>query len=364
MINNYNDKPSLLLFIKCVKTIETIKYNTEITKSTLEEANKTYESNYNNTISRLQAPSYPIERTTFTYWDKGKPFLHPGMFLMCFVGLISFGVEAEGNAIGMAFAFRLMGILALICIIYGFCASSESRKIGERDNAEYNSKQKEKYHEELKQYNLEKTKIEGFHNEYTENDLLIHKSLDDELSRLKLLLKKAYSTGIIPVIFQNIEGVYYLYDYLKYSEDTIADALQKCDYSSMKHLMISAIEESSFDFVVNLQENYNNLKTDIDRTLSNNLSNIFDGLPFINDFLVFFTTEFLAYQRAEEWISKILINANIDTNFPWLKTTNYPNTSYTSSFSYSIGIEYVRGHWRCRNGKWEYVRAHTRNRRR
>ena len=47
MINNYNDKPSLLLFIKCVKTIETIKYNTEITKSTLEEANKTYESNYN-----------------------------------------------------------------------------------------------------------------------------------------------------------------------------------------------------------------------------------------------------------------------------------------------------------------------------
>ena len=59
-------------------------------------------------------------------------------------------------------------------------------------------------------------------------------TLNKEISSTIALLKKACSANIIPLQFRNIEGVYYLYDYLSTSNQSLSEALMQANLEAIK----------------------------------------------------------------------------------------------------------------------------------
>lgn len=74
----------------------------------------------------------------------------------------------------------------------------------------------------------------------------------DEMSEL---LKQAYSANIIPLQFRNIQGVYYLYDYLSTSTQSLSDALMQCNLDTIKQKLDEMINLQSEAIVQQAQAN-------------------------------------------------------------------------------------------------------------
>ncbi|MBE6875476.1 MAG: hypothetical protein E7496_01930 [Ruminococcus sp.] len=58
--------------------------------------------------------------------------------------------------------------------------------------------------------------------------------IEAEQNQLKSALSRAYSANIIPLQFRNIEGVYYLYDYLSTSQQSLQSALIQANLDAIK----------------------------------------------------------------------------------------------------------------------------------
>lgn len=74
-------------------------------------------------------------------------------------------------------------------------------------------------------------------------------ALDKDISQVSALLKKAYSANIIPLQFRNIQGVYYLYDYLSTSNQTLSEALMQCNLEAIKQKLDKMIQLQSEQIV-------------------------------------------------------------------------------------------------------------------
>ena len=91
-------------------------------------------------------------------------------------------------------------------------------------------KAKSEYERNIEQNNnrLQKEKLEQ---DQLQKDLAIYNS---EYQKATNVLQRAYSVNIIPLQFRNIYGVYYLYDYLSTSRESLQSALMNYNLDAIK----------------------------------------------------------------------------------------------------------------------------------
>ena len=69
-------------------------------------------------------------------------------------------------------------------------------------------------------------------------------------------LNEAYSINIIPLTFRNIQGIYYLYDYLSTSNHSLSEALVQCNLEAIKQKLDSAINLQGKAIIQQAQANH------------------------------------------------------------------------------------------------------------
>lgn len=247
-MNNEIDRDSMLIYLNDLRTMETIiheddKKTYELNKKT--ENRKAEHKKVVNDFSQKKnsAPSKPSKEMV----DDSMSF---GTELMIFFSIVTWG-----SFILMGFGFAISFIDVLmdvpisipfllffpICSVFLFFKSK-------RDNLKLKDEMELKYTRELKEW---EKKQEEFNNELT---LLTQKTKEErieydaftndimgcikEMSKEKLdvqnKLQEAYSANIIPLQFRNIQGIYYLYDYMSTSNQSLSEALMQCNLEAIK----------------------------------------------------------------------------------------------------------------------------------
>lgn len=79
--------------------------------------------------------------------------------------------------------------------------------------------------------------------------------LTADIQSTKAQLQKAYSLNIIPLQFRNIQGIYYLYDYISTSNQGLSEALMQCNLDAIKQKLDNVIRLQGAAIVQQAQAN-------------------------------------------------------------------------------------------------------------
>jgi len=74
--------------------------------------------------------------------------------------------------------------------------------------------------------------------------------ISDEIDKAKELLKKAYDINLIPQQFRNIYAVWFIYDYIATSNETLSAAFLHCDLDKIKQKLDTIIEQQK-EIIIN-----------------------------------------------------------------------------------------------------------------
>lgn len=257
-MNNEIDREAMLIYLNDLRTMETITHEDDKKTYELNKKNEKRKAEHKKVVNdfsqkKNSAPSKPSKEIV----DDGMSFGTKLMIIFsiftwgCFI-LMGFGYDASFIDVLMDMPFVIPFFLFFpICSVILFFKSK-------RDNLKLKDEMELKYTRELKEW---KKKQEEFNNELT---LLTQKTKEErieydaftnditgcikEMSKEKLdvqkKLQEAYSANIIPLQFRNIQGIYYLYDYMSTSNQSLSEALMQCNLEAIKQKL---------DRVINLQ---------------------------------------------------------------------------------------------------------------
>lgn len=108
----------------------------------------------------------------------------------------------------------------------------------------YNTR-KEQYDREIQEYNFQCQSIATEIQSWTMESDKLTQALQDDIAQASQLLEQAYAANIIPLHFRNIHGVYYLYDYLSTSNQSLSEALIQCNLDIIKMKLDDVIKVQS-----------------------------------------------------------------------------------------------------------------------
>jgi hypothetical protein len=129
----------------------------------------------------------------------------------------------------------------------------------------------------------------------------------------KEMLQKAYNANIIPLQFRTIEGVYYLYDYLSTSNQTLAEALLQANLEAIKQRLDQVIatqgkliveQQQTNAKLANIQATNQQILQNAQRTAANTAQAAqYAQIAATNtELLTKLNKKQLAYQRADFWL--------------------------------------------------------------
>lgn len=157
-----------------------------------------------------------------------------------------------------AILFMLFALSLTIHLLRTFSHNHKAKKNIKKHISSVN----EKYESDIKVYEAKmaefRTELSKREAEFNElNEAFCQKSGDilkeqDEFSKL---LEKAYSANIIPKPFRTIEGVYYLYDYLSTSNQSLSEALTQANLEAIKQKIDNMIRLQSAQIIQQAQAN-------------------------------------------------------------------------------------------------------------
>lgn len=232
-------REALLIYLDNIRTLETIVRESE--QQTI-KINQRYSADEMRLITNISEPSKPTGS-----FDYPMPKIASGIALII-LGIIIFIV----NMIVEGWLWVGIG-LALICIFSGIFKISEGKDINENNKS---------YRRALALYEIER---KNYNAEFAEAAAKIHDirkkadkhiaDIDKDKEEIKEMLKQAYSANIIPLQFRNIQGVFYLYDYLSTSSQSLSDALMQCNLDAIKQKLNELIDLQSEAIVQQAQAN-------------------------------------------------------------------------------------------------------------
>jgi hypothetical protein len=79
--------------------------------------------------------------------------------------------------------------------------------------------------------------------------------INTEIDEISNQLEQAYSANIIPRPFRNIQGIYYLYDYLSTSNQSLSEALLQCNLEAIKNKLDNVIKQQGEYIIQQAQAN-------------------------------------------------------------------------------------------------------------
>ncbi len=223
------------------------------------------------------------------------------------------GIDSGNTFMGVlmviaAFAGVILALMFLISFIGFFVGLGTDKK----DKQKYNDEMR-KYSHDLHEYENHKevhikkvqkmkTECQKFRSEANKHKL----ALDNESTELTSMLQKAYDANIIPKQFRNIQGVYYLYDYLSTSHQSLSEALMQCNLEAIKQKLDKMIQLQSEQII---QQAITNAKLDqvyevAEATMNNTaLAAKYSAIAAVNSEITKrLASKQLAYQAADFWL--------------------------------------------------------------
>jgi len=178
------------------------------------------------------------------------------------------------------------------------------------DRVEQYNKNLQNYNKQLEQYNknLDRAtkKLENDKNKIT---TLIN-TVNDNIVTTQKNLQQAYSLNIIPAPYRNIQSIYYLYEYLSTSNESLTSALTHADLESIKQKLDKMISLQGTMIIQQAQANralfeQNQRILEAARNIENNsaVAAQYSQISAINsEVSLILQAESLAYQEADFWL--------------------------------------------------------------
>ena len=238
-MNNELDREALLIYLNDLRTMETIVHEDDKKLKSLEEKTNTYEKQFDtvNSEMRTQLRNKPSATPEIKSEEDAKS---GSLGLWIFVEVVSVGIF--GLIIG--FEEDLIGYLVLLGIIagilWGVHISYQNKSTIESirySNSKARRECKERLDKFEEQYSIKKKEVSqalrtlNTFKDDTENCIT---EMNNEKEEMEQKLQEAYSANIIPLQFRNIEGIYYLYDYISTSNQGLSEALMQCNLEAIK----------------------------------------------------------------------------------------------------------------------------------
>lgn len=310
--SNEIDRKALLIYLNDVRTLESIIDQSNEKIRSLNDSLASYSeeiTSLQDRKSRTNKPRKPQE-PKMGQTDGGTIF---GMILGTII-LTVIGIWLTSIGLGII-GIPLILFMGIGCIIV---IRDECRK--PKNEYEYAMLD---YNKELENYNNSVKAIQDIEDEIIvakknkeERANKIHpitNSLNDDIDDVKAMLKKAYSANIIPIPFRNIEGVYYLYDYISSSNQSLSEALMQANLEAIKNKMDQVIKIQAVGIIQqaqtnakldNIQNQNKQIISAAERTAVNSeLTAQYSAITAINSEITKrILKRELAYQRADFWL--------------------------------------------------------------
>lgn len=112
-----------------------------------------------------------------------------------------------------------------------------------------------------------------------QNLINLHKQIKNELTDIENIRKKLYSHNIIPIQFREIYSIYYLYNFVSTSQESLSKAFLHCDLDAIKTQIDTLIRQN--DAILrnlnSLSRSINNLSKENNRVFDNMINIIKDN---------------------------------------------------------------------------------------
>ena len=131
-----------------------------------------------------------------------------------------------------------------------------------------------------------------------------------EKDEINQKLQEAYNANIIPIQFRNIQGIYYLYDYMSTSSQGLSEALMQCNLDAIKQQLNKVIQLQGETIIKQAQQNAalheqnQQILEAVQATMNNTaIAAKYAQISAINsEMSLRLQRKNLAYQRADYWL--------------------------------------------------------------
>ena len=298
------DRETLLAYIGDLRTMETIINESNNNFNILIEREKENRKKYNSIKDEINRNESEIKRLNSKNYNKvSYKALIPSL-AMAIGGFVIALIAYSSNPIFAMFAL-------IVCFIGVIIAVTGAANIRDSNNfiAGEEYKKKEALHfsnRKIDECNVELEKYNKTLGKETPQIRTLKADIEKEKADVEATLEKAYSANIIPQQFRNIEGVYYLYDYLSTSNQSLSEALMQANLEAIKQKMDSMIKLQSAQIVQQAQANAKlDRVINISEATMNNtaVAAKYAQIAAVNSELnVKLAAESLAYQKAAFWL--------------------------------------------------------------
>lgn len=254
-------REALLIYLEDLRTFETIVYESDKKKRQIESEfcqkkeellDSIGEKPILGAIPSWQVPSRESDASLLCSTILGIIVLLAGLSLIFLTIKIDMNMVSKGGGIMMGISLLIFGASSFY---YGVSTKSEDKKAME-NNARALRRAKEKHKLKLDEYHQKAGSVWGEITKIEDKANLIVKELDEEVTFAQEKLNEAYSINIIPLTFRNIQGIYYLYDYLSTSNQSLSEALMQCNLEAIKQKLDSAINLQGKAIIQQAQANH------------------------------------------------------------------------------------------------------------
>ncbi|WP_028506413.1 hypothetical protein [Ruminococcus sp. FC2018] len=312
------ERQALLIHLNDLRTMETMLFESKKEREKLD--NKDAEMRKN--VGQVQADYNKIKKKADDINNQSENSF-----------LLSEKVKKYRNG---AIVMIALGVISIALITYA-CISSSNMELnpagylpttpffllGISDIVKYKNEKKEgknryiKKREDLNSSEASalatKEKYESEYNKWKEETSAITTEILSEEQYTREILKNAYNANIIPLQFRTIEGVYYLYDYLSTSNQSLAEALMQANLESIKQRLEQVIavqgkmvieQQQANAKLANIQQTNQQILENAKRTVINTAQAAkYAQIAATNtELLTKLNKKQLAYQRADFWL--------------------------------------------------------------
>ncbi len=302
MQQNPMDRQALLIYLNDLRTMETIIHENNSRLDLADEKTTRLSDELRDIQTEMTEIDNSLQKPLSKFnldGDAAGPLT--GVLFALPIGLIGF--FAGKGFIALAGGFLLF--VGVCCLLYFIAILVSDIKIHKNYvqrtlNEQENSR---RIYDDLKEKYSNKS---GSYQRWTNQYPTIKRDMINERNSTIQLLKQAYDANIIPLQFRTIEGVYYLYDYLSTSNQSLAEALMQANLEAIKQKIDQMIRMQSKMLIE--QQQTNARLADIQQTNQNILKTAaltarYAQVAAVNSELaVKLSSKQLAYQRADFWL--------------------------------------------------------------
>lgn len=297
-------RDALLIYLENLRTLETIKH-----ESSLSYARVKADVDKNKKIAEKAKNNVPVEpqKALYKQQENNIKYIVSGIFFII-MGIASvFALFDE--SIFWVFAGLFFIICGAFCIIYVICDKKEVDEYNAKVYANYNHEM-EDYRKRVEEHDRLVASNAEIVSRKEEKEKEFKKLLTDDYNKAQEQLDKAYSVNIIPMQFRNIQGVYYLYDYISTSNQGLSEALMQCNLDAIKQKLDNVIQLQGKAIIQQAQANVAIMKQNqqILETAQATMQNTavaakYAQIAAVNSTLALqLDSKQLAYQKANFWL--------------------------------------------------------------